>query len=532
VYLSSGRTISIAPQAFAETSPNFQQAYFVPHIGLGLEAKFASYAKLYIEQIWVYAVIRKISTLIARLGTNVWDYVDAGTDSSAEAGKKIDLTSPYARLMANPCPYLDPFSFWLWVCSTKEIYGEAFGLKMRDAKGKPEAILPMHPSQTQIERDNSGELLYRFMGQPNALIPENDVVVWADYHPDNTMRGLSTLEPLRNTLMVEDSSRRAVNSWFDKAGRPSMVLQTDKRLGKEGRRRLKNAYEEAHRGSDNAGGTLVLEDAVKAVQMQMDAKSLEYTNVRQLAQTEVCGAYDVPPSAVHILKDATYTNVTEQLRSIYRDSASWRIASLQSSCDFYIGREFNSDKRLEFNVAEVMRGDLEVRAPAAATLVNASIAQPAEVRPWFGLGDAGPSSRKLLSNGTMKPLDDVVNPPEPPAQPALPAGGHELPGQSQQPHTPDGLPAPVTAMRPGNTKPAVTPGQGNGGRLRRASLSEQAQQYSRLIGGAIGRGKSLREAAAPLWEEIKAAGGGQPDPELGEALAEAVAHIIERKQAA
>lgn len=527
MYLSDGRTISIAPQAFAETSPNFQQAYFVPTIGLPLETRFASYARMYIEQVWVYAVVRKISTLVARLGTNVWDMKDAGTDASAEAGKKIDLKSPYAKLMAKPCPYLDTFAFWLWVMCTKEIYGEAFLLKQRGDDGKPSALLPMHPSQTQIERDNEGDLLYRFMGQPNALIPERDVVVYADYHPDNTMRGLSPLEPLRSTLMTEDSSRRAVSSWFTNAGRPAMVLQTDKRLGTEGRRRLKAAFDQAHKGSGNAGKTLVLEDAVKAIQMQMDAKSLEYIGVRQLAQTECCGAYDVPPSAVHILKDATYTNVTEQLRSIYRDSASWRISSLEAATDYYVGDEFNGEKKLKFNVAEVMRGDLELRAPAAATLVNAGIAMPAEVRPWFDLGDGGPAAKKLYANGTMKALDQVANPPPAP-MPALALHTNpptpQAPGQAHQPAQPRGLPAPATAMAPGQAKPAVQPGQGGAGRLRRAALSESAQRYTRLIGGNISRGdKSLQQVVRQLWQE---------NPDDVEALAEATAHIIERKQSA
>lgn len=518
MYLSDGRSVSIAPQAFAETSPVFQQAYFVATDGLALEARFASYAKMYTEQIWVYAVVRKMSTLISRLGTNVWDMKDAGTDSSAEAGKKIDTTSPYAKLMADPCPYMDSFSFWLWVCATKEIYGEAFALKQRGADGKPDGLLPMHPSKTQIERDDEGNLLYRFMGQPNRLIPENDVVVYSDYNPDNAMRGLSTLEPLRSTLMTEDSSRRAVSSWFQNAGRPSMVLSTEKRLGREGRERLKTAFEQAHKGSGKAGGTLVLEDAVTATQMQMDAKSLEYIGVRELGQTEVCGAFDVPPTAVHILKDATFTNVTEQLRSIYRDSASWRIKAIEQATDFYVGKEFNGEKRLKFNTSEVMRGNLELLAPAAATLVNASIAMPAEVRPWFDLGEGGPASHKLYANGTMKTLDDVVKPPAPPA---LPAGGQPaLPGQSHVP-PPAGAQQP-RALPTGGRNTIPGPQSSVATRTRpQPALTKAATQYVRNIGGAIGRGKSLQAAVRSLLD-------ANPDDMVD--IAAATAHIIEKRE--
>ncbi len=47
--------------------------------------------------------------------------------------------------------------------------------------------------------------------------------------------------------------------------------------------------------------------------------------VRPDGWQEVCGAYDVPPPAVHILDRATFSNITEQLRSLYRDTHAPRL---------------------------------------------------------------------------------------------------------------------------------------------------------------------------------------------------------------
>ena len=106
--LSNGQNRPLAPQAFAEIAPQFYNSYFVPRTGLDLETSFATYAQLYQRQPWVATVVNKRANLVARLGVNVWD-------ESSPTGKTVDNASPYAKLMAKPCPDMDPYTFWQWV---------------------------------------------------------------------------------------------------------------------------------------------------------------------------------------------------------------------------------------------------------------------------------------------------------------------------------------------------------------------------------------------------------------------------------
>ena len=55
---------------------------------------------------------------------------------------------------------------------------------------------------------------YRVFAAPGNVspvfdIPEADIVHFRAYNPDTTVRGFSPLEPLRQTLVNEDASRRA-----------------------------------------------------------------------------------------------------------------------------------------------------------------------------------------------------------------------------------------------------------------------------------------------------------------------------------
>ena len=451
--LSSGEVKTLAPQAFAEIAPQFYNSYFVPRTGLDLETSFATYAQLYQRQPWVATVVDKIANLVARLGVQVWD-------EASPTGKMVDHGSPFAKLMAKPCPDMDPYTFWQWVSSTLEIFGETYLIKLRDpGSRKVIGLIPMHPAQTKIHRSSDGAISYQFLGHPNQEFRGDDVVPFRSFDPFGTMRGMSRLEALVSTLRNEDSARRATSSWWRNMGRPSMVLQTEKKLGPEGRGRLQAAVRATAGGSSNAGGILVLEDDVKATTMQLTAEEMQYIESRKLNREEVCARFDMPPTAVHILDNATYSNISENLRSVYRDTMAPRIEFLESVLNWHIGSEFNGAKVARFNTSDVLRGDFETRASAVTQLVNAGVMKPAEARQTFDLNEAGPEADKLYVHSAIQPLGaEPRSLPEP-----------QVPQDNQ-----NVIPFPAQAA---------------------------PQKFVRDMGGLIGRGKSLQDAARSLLEK-------------------------------
>ena len=87
-------------------------------------------------------------------------------------------------------------------------------------------------------------------------------------------------------------------------------------------RRLKAQYDEAAGGADKVGATIVLEEGMEPKIVQVTAEEAQYIETRRLNREEVCGAYDMPPPAVHILDRATFSNITEQLRSLEGETAA------------------------------------------------------------------------------------------------------------------------------------------------------------------------------------------------------------------
>lgn len=405
--VSNGQALDFAPQALGETTPLASAGgYFYAEQGLTLANKYAAYGEIYRRQPMIAGLVDKLANALARLSVQVWQSTDAGKNQIEQ--------SPYAKLLKRPCLAMSPFNFWRWTASTYEIYGEAFWLKVRDARHNVIGLWPMHPSRTAIVREQDEETgrwqtFYVFtLGVASAGLLKartEDVVPFLRYNPDNLMRGLSRLEPLNSTLLGEDASRRANASSWRKGARPALMFGTEGKLSDQAYGRLQRTITANHGGPDAAGGTMLLEEGMKPYPIQMTAVEMQYIDSRKLNLQEACMVYDVPPPVVHILDHATFSNITEQMRSLYRDTMPPRLEDIESAIDHWLRPEFASEDTVaKFALDEVLRGDFETRAVAVGNLIEKGVMKPSEARPLFDLDDAGAVADKLYANAALQEL--------------------------------------------------------------------------------------------------------------------------------
>lgn len=405
--LASGQTVpGLAPQSLAEISPQITTSfYYAESLGLQLEREYALYGEIYKAQPWVRTVIDKRANAVARLPVDCWD-VNGETRS-------LDTRSQYAALLANPCEYMDNYSFWFWIQSNLDIYGEAYLAMVKDENGRPTRFMPMHPSRVGIQRDpDTGVYHYTFqagsgMGTGLVKFPQSDVVPFKLFNPNKLERGLSRMDSLKSTIFAEDSSRNATAAMWGNSGRPNMLLTSEKPLGEKGRERLANSFRQAHAGSSNAGKALLLEDGVTAAAFQLTAVEMQFIEGRQLNREEVCGVYDTAPPIVHILDKATYSNISAQMRAFYRDTMAPPLIFIESVMDKYVGSYWLRKNTMKFAVDDVIRGDMESRATSGQAAVNSGGMTPNEYREMMGLNKSDdPKADKLYANSALQPLGE------------------------------------------------------------------------------------------------------------------------------
>lgn len=431
----------------SDTSPTFARSTYFPRAGLDLVNQFASYAAIYRGQIWVNVVVDKLAQNVARLPLKVYERNDDGEREEAR-------DTPFAKLLRNPNPKMDPFFFWQWTGATFFVYGEALWIKIRDGNGTPTELWPLHPVNTKTTEDPDGSLMYAFYSGmdstvPMMAIPARDVVHFKAYNPDTTQRGVSKLEPLRQTLLNEDAVRRATASFWTRGARPAVALTHPGRLSDPAKQRLKARFEQVASGADKTGSTVVLEEGMDAKIIGLNQEEAQYLETRKLNREEVCAAYDMPPPAVHILDHATYSNITEQMRSVYRDTMAPKLGLFESTIDMYLRPDFDPSgaQYAEFLLDEVLRGDFETRAAAMASMVGTAQRTPNELRKLDNFAPVKGGDR-LYINSAYIPIDEVSSrtSPNPPAEDvpgATPAVDEMPPGVAPVPR-----PSPNAAVPP------------------------------------------------------------------------------------
>jgi len=404
VFLSNGTIIPPQIDTLADRTPIFADASYYATSSLELLGTYAAYSALYKSQVWVGIVIRKLAMGTARMPFDTRIRLN-DSDSKPENGALTEL-------LARPNPRMSGFKLWNWTSSTRDTYGEAFWLKLRDEKKVVRELHPMHPANVIARRNIEGGLEYIYSsGARNVSmlppIPEEDVVAFTTFNPDNLTRGLSNLEGLRMTLLNEDAARRATQSFWKNGLRPSATITHPGELSQKALDRLKANADARHSGADNMGGSIVLDEGMTMNIMQLTAEDMQYIEGRKLNREEVCAAYDVPPPVVHILDHATFSNITEQLRSMYRDTMAPRFVDFESVINHQLVPDFYSDRGVytRFNMDEVLRGDFEAKATAAVAMRNAGLLTGNQGIAMFGLPRSeDPNMDRYFANAALVAL--------------------------------------------------------------------------------------------------------------------------------
>ena len=365
---------------------------------------WGSYSEIYKRQLWVAVVVNKRAGLVSRLPLPVYQ-------RSADGGRDRTYDHPYARLLHRPNSMHDKVLFWTWTCATWDIYGETFWAKVRDPGGRPVELIPLHPTAMTYEDD--GTWTYRTSTTEVTGIPSADLVHFRTYNPDSMIRGLSKLEPLRDTLLNESAARLATAAFWQNGARPAVALSHPGTLSQPAAERLKLRWDQIAAGAGNTGKTVVLEEGMKPEILQISNEEAQYIETRKLNREEVVAAYDMPPPAVQILDHATFSNITEQFRSVYRDTAAPILNYFEAVLETQLRGsvrpgasepDFGEDVYAEFLLDEVLRGSFEARQEAykAADYMTLAEKRERENLPYIE------GTEVILVNTASQPLQKLT----------------------------------------------------------------------------------------------------------------------------
>lgn len=365
----------------------------------------ATYAQIYGSQPYIFALVNKLARGVARLPLKQFNR------AANDARERLDPAHPLRMLIEQPFPRGSRFQLIEATVGNLCIYGNAAWWKYRGGPGKPPEEL--WPLDWRYMSFKSGDTVpvdhYEYDGPAGRRKFLADDIVHFHWWSPRGPQGTSPLEPLRETLALESAGKRYAISSFAHGARPSGAVVTPKTLDPKQKEELRDELQTLNAGPDNAFRLALLDGGMDWKPFGHTAQEAETIEHRKLNREEACAVYDVPPPVVHILDRATFSNVSEQNKALYRETMGPYEVMLEETIEAQLIRDELAflGTYCEFDLAEVLKADLPQRAAAYKQMENTiSINDRRRLENLPPIGD--PLDETNPANGILMPLNMAI----------------------------------------------------------------------------------------------------------------------------
>lgn len=211
----------------------------------------------------VYAAVRILAESIPSLPLHVYRKSADGNHVKAEEFSLFHLLHDKSN------PEMTSFIFRETLMTHILLWGNAYGQILRNGRGEVAAIYPLLPSKMTVERDEKGQLYYRYLqndqepptmeGNTVILMPE-DVLHIPGLGFDGLV-GYSPISMTKNAIGLSLAAEEYGSKFFANGAAPAGVLEHPGVIKDVSK--LRESWNSTFGGSGNAGKVAILEEGVR-----------------------------------------------------------------------------------------------------------------------------------------------------------------------------------------------------------------------------------------------------------------------------
>ena len=284
------------------------------------------YEKLSKESYQMNAVSYRCVRLVAEAAAQMPFLVFEGDKEMSE--------HPFLKLMKRPNPFESRQELLIRLYSFMMLAGQSY-VEPVMLDGDPRELFVLRPDRMKIVMGPKGypakyvygiggrETEYPITGGMGAQLP---ILHVKEFHPTDDHYGMSPVEAAAYSIDVHNQSNVFAKALLDNMARPSGALvysggeSGTEALSDDQFTRLKTELEEKYQGAKNAGRPLLLEGGLDWKEMSLAPKDMEYSDSKQQSARDIALAFGVPPQLLGIPGDNTYTNYSQAVRALYRQT--------------------------------------------------------------------------------------------------------------------------------------------------------------------------------------------------------------------
>ncbi len=358
----------------------------------------------------VYAAVRILAESIASLPLHVYKKNDEGNQVKAE---DFDL---YYLLHDEPNPEMTSFVFRETLMAHLLLWGNAYAQILRNGRGEVVALYPLMPNKMSVERDENGQLFYKYnrydqepptmKGNTVTLLPD-EVLHITGLSLDGLV-GMSPIAACRNAVGLGLAADEYGSKFLSNGATPSGVLETPTLI--KDISKLRDSWNQGYAGTGNAGKVAILEQGVTFKPISMSPQDSQLLETRQYQLNEIARIFRIPPHMLADLSKATFSNIEEQSLEFVKYSVSpWVSRWEQCLTRSLLNKDEKRKYKIKFNLDGLLRGDYKSRMEGYSIGINNGFMCPNDVRRLENL-DLIPDEKggnNYLVQGAMIKLEDA-----------------------------------------------------------------------------------------------------------------------------
>jgi len=316
----------------------------------------------------VYSCVRILAEAIAGLPLNVYRYNDDG-------GKEKALDHPLYRLLHDePNPEMSSFVFRETLMTHLLLWGNGYAQIIRNGRGEVIALYPLMPNKMTVDRDENGQLFYRYQhsnDEANTMEGSSVILRPADvlHIPGLGFDGLVGYSPIamaKNAIGLAIATEEYGAKFFANGATPGGILEHPGTV--KDPERVRQSWNNAFGGSGNAGKTAILEEGMKYTPISISPNEAQFLETRKFQINEIARIFRVPPHMVGDLEKSSFSNIEQQsLEFVKYTLDPWVVRWEQSIHRRLLTIDEKNRYFVKFNVEGLLRGDYQSRMQGYAT---------------------------------------------------------------------------------------------------------------------------------------------------------------------
>ena len=309
-----------------------------------------------------------------------------------------------------PNPEMGSFTFRETMVGWAARWGNACAEIVRDLRGVPIALWPIHPSRVEFERDEQGALVYKITGTDEVVLPAERVFHLRGYGEGSV--GLNVVAYAAESIGWAHATELFGASFFGNGVNPSGAVELPMKLSPDALAMLKNEIAQIYAGPKNAAKVMVLDGGMKFNKISVEPEAAQFIETRQHQVEEICRWFGVPPHKVMHLLRATFSNIEHQSIEVVVDSIVPWAKRFEDEADYKLFGAVNRGGYFtKLDLKGLLRGDFKSRQEGLEIMRRAGVINANEWRRLEEMNEIGALGEKYIVEANMTTLDRVGEQP-------------------------------------------------------------------------------------------------------------------------